>query len=290
MSFEAVEISESAGELVQYFKFTVGATVYRWNSSARTLTIPDGSYTAHPIALSEPEHGRDSSSMRVRISVPRDNAVALLFRSAIPDTQIPVTVSMKHTSDAEVVGAWSGTVLSCEWRESEASLLCELNLAKMKRLGLRQRFQPTCNLETYSTRCGLNRNDYKSSVTVSAVSGLTVTVSGMPAVADGYYNGGYAQAADGTRRFIAEHVGSVLTLLLPFETLAVSAALDIFAGDDHTHETCRTKFTVGKPAGRGNIDNFFGFFTTPGRNPFTQGGLTGGGGAGAGGGNGIIPG
>lgn len=281
MSFHQIETSPHSGELVQYFKFTVGASLYRWNSSARTLTLSgDGNYAPYPIALSEPEHGRDTSSMRCRISVPRDNPVALLFRQAIPDTQIPVTVTMKHTGDAEAVGAWSGTVLSCEWRESEASLLCELNLAKMKRLGLRQRFQVVCNLETYSARCGVDRNDFKSSVTVAAVSGLEIQVSGMPTVADGYYNGGYAQDADGTRRFVAEHVGDTLTMLLPFESLSVGDSIDIYAGDDHTHETCRAKFD--------NIGNFFGFFTLPGRNPFTQGGLNGNGPTR--GGNGILPG
>lgn len=280
MSFTAIETSPHSGELVQYFKFTVGASLYRWNSSARSLTLSgDGTYAPYPIALSEPEHGRDSSSMRCRISVPRDNAVALLFRQAIPDTQIPVTVTMKHTADAEAVGAWSGTVLSCEWRESEASLLCELNLAKIKRLGLRQRFQPTCNLQLYSDRCGVDRADFKTTATVSAVNGLAVTVTGLPSVADGYYAGGYVQAADGTRRFIAAHAAGVLTLLVPFESLAVSASLDVYAGCDHAQETCREKFD--------NIANFFGFFTLPGRNPFTQGGLVGGGRTG---GNGIIPG
>lgn len=279
MSFAGIETSPHSGELVQYFAFTVGATVYRWNSSARTLTLDSHNFTPHPIALSEPEHGRDTSSMRCRISVPRDNPVALLFRQAIPDTQIPVTVTMKHTGDAEVVGAWSGTVLSCEWRESEASLLCELNLAKMKRLGLRQRFQPTCNLQLYSARCGVDRNDFKATATVSAVAGLAVTVTGLPSVADGYYTGGYVQAADGTRRFIAAHAAGVLTLLVPFESLAVSDSLDVYAGCDHAQETCRAKFD--------NIANFFGFFTLPGRNPFTQGGLVGGGRKG---GNGIIPG
>ena len=280
MSFSGIETSPHSGELVQYFRFEVGTDVYLWNSSARTLTLSGDEYAPAAIALAEPEHGRDSSSMRCRISVPRDNPVALLFRQAIPDTQIPVTVTMKHTGDAEVVGAWSGTIVSCEWRESEASMVCEINLAKIRRLGLRQRFQTTCNLQLYSERCGVNRDDFKSSVTVAAVSGLNIQVTGMPSVPDGYYNGGYAQDADGTRRFIANQVGNTLTMLLPFESLAVSDALDIYAGDDHTHETCREKFD--------NIANFFGFFTLPGRNPWTQGGLTGTG-LTTSGGRGIIP-
>lgn len=278
MSFAGVETSPHSGELVQYFKFTVGATVYRWNSSARTLTLDGDEYAPHPIALSEPEHGKETSSMRVRITVPRDNPVALQFRAGLPDVQVPVIVYAKHQSDAEIVGAWSGTIVSCEWRESEAAMNCETNLAKMKRLGLRQRYQVTCNKETYSAACGVNRDDFKSTVTVNAVNALVVTVSGLPTVPDGYYNGGFAESADGTKRFITAHVGSDLTLLYPFSSLAVSDSLDVFAGDDHTHETCREKFN--------NIGNFFGFFTLPGRNPFTgPNGLT----VGEASGSGIVP-
>lgn len=280
MSFHQIETSPHSGELVQFFRFEVGTDVYLWNSSARTLSIGEDEYAPAAIALAEPEHGRDSSSMRCRISVPRDNPVATLFRQAIPDTQIPVTVTMKHAGDAEVVGAWSGTIVSCEWRESEASLVCEINLAKIRRLGLRQRFQTTCNLQLYSERCGVNREDFKATVTVSAVNGLLIAVSGMPSVADQYYAGGYAQDEAGTRRFIASQVGNELSMLLPFESLSVGDSLDIYAGDDHTHETCRDKFD--------NIANFFGFFTLPGRNPWTQGGLTGAG-LPVSGGRGIIP-
>lgn len=277
MSFSGIETSEYGGELVMYFEFTVGATVYRYNSSARTLTLSGHGFAAHPIALSEPEHAKESSSMRVRITVPRDNPIALLFRQALPDVQVPVTVYAKHQGDAEVVGAWSGTIVSCEWRESEAAMVCETNLAKMKRLGLRQRYQVTCNKETYSAECGVNREDFKTAVIVSAINALVLTVSGLPSVADGYYNGGYVQSTDGTRRFITDHTGNHFTLLYPFETLAVSDSLDAFAGDDHTHETCREKFN--------NIANFFGFFTLPGRNPFTQGGLP----VGEARGSGIVP-
>lgn len=291
MSFAGIETSEYSGELVLYFAFTVGETVYRYNTSNQALSIGGHEFTPYPIALSEAEHGRDTSTMRVRVSVPRDNPVALLFRQAVPDVEIPVVVSAKHQSDSEVIGAWSGSVLSCEWRESEAQLTCEPALAKMRRLALRMRFQPTCNLVTYSARCGVDPNDFKSTVTVSTVSGLGVTVSGMPAVADGYYNGGFARDTNGTRRFISEQVGNALTFLVPFESIANGDSLEIFAGDDHTHETCRSKFFPAGGSlvdGVGNIENFFGVFTLPDRNPFTQGGLTGKGAIVNG--NGIIPG
>lgn len=280
MSFNTVEISEFDGNLVEYYKFTVGATTYRYNTSTRDVTLAtgepsvDGTYLASTISVGEPEHAREVSSTAVNIIVPGVNAVASLFTNTLPDAVIPVVVYRKHQSDAEVIAWWQGTIRSCEFRESEAQLLCLPTLGALTKNGIRMRFQVICNLQTYSTRCGLNPDDYKSTVTVSTISGLDITMSGMPAVADGYFNGGYIQKADGSKRFIANHAGNVLSLIIPFRTLSVSDSVSIFAGDDHIHTTCREKFTVGKPVGRGNIDNFFGFFRTPTRNIFTQGGLT----------------
>ena len=281
MSFNTVEISEYTGNLVEYFKIgPISGTTYRYAGGTRTVTLAtgnpsiDGTYAPHPISIGDLEHTRDAKSLEVPIVVPRDNVVAQLFRGTLPDVKIPIVVYHKHETDTEVITWWQGTIQSCEFRESTATFTCRPTLGSMAKNGLRYRFQIQCNWQIYSTRCGLNPNDYKSAVTVSSVSGLNVTVSGMPVVADGYYNGGYIQHADGSKRFIANHVGSVLTLIMPFVSLVATDAVDIFAGDDHTHTTCRDKFTVGKPAGRGNIDRFYGFFTTASRNPFTQGGLT----------------
>lgn len=278
MSYSSVEVSEFSGNLIEYFKVgPISGSTYRYNTSARNITLStgdasiDGTYTATPISLSEPEIARDSRSLRVNLVVPRNNSVAQLFRSAPPDLTIPVVVYRKHQSDSEVIAWWQGRIISCEFRESEALMLCEPTLGAMARKGITYRFQPPCNLQVYSTRCGVNKNSFKSTVTVSAVSALVVTVTGMPAVADGYYNGGYMETSDGTKRFIISHTGANLTLMLAYDSLPISSSVSIYAGDDHSHTTCRTKFN--------NIGNHFGFFTTPGRNIFTQGGLSRQGGA-----------
>lgn len=286
MSFNSVEISAFTGALSEYYRIELDGTVYRYTNRPVNTTLStgdadiDGTYTATPISLSEVEHSRDLSSLRVAVTVPRDNTVAAFFRSYIPDGQVTITIYRKHESDSEVIAWMIGTIRSCDWQESTAKLIVEPTLAKVRRLGLYQRFQPVCNLELYGTRCGVNRNDFKTTVTVTDIDGDVITVSGMPVVADDYYNGGYVQDADGSRRFITDHAGSDLTLLLTFEDLAVSDTVDIYPGCDRTQTTCRTKFYPSGGslvAGIGNIRNYFGFFTLPGRNPFTQGGLTGGG-------------
>lgn len=280
MSFNAVEISDYSGNLVEYFRFLVGSTEYLYTSApvAQTLSTgtadQNGTYTPTPISLGGLEHVSDHGDFKISINVPRDNTIAAMFRGYVPDQGVQVWVYRKHQSDTEITTWFAGEVLSCEWKESEAALVCQPNVGKMSRLGLWMRWQPTCNLQVYSTRCGVDPDDFTDSVTITAVDGLTITVSGMLSVADGYYNGGYITDASGTKRHIELHVGNDLTLLQELDGLAVSDVVDITAGCDGQHTTCRTKFFPAGGslvAGVGNIRNFLGFFTSPDRNIFKDG-------------------
>lgn len=289
MSFNSVEISEYAGQLTEYFRIEVGATVYRYVGGTRSETLAtgnptiDGTYVPlYPISIGELQHTRDAKSLEVGITVPRDTPVAAQFITTLPDQKFPITVYRKHQSDPEVISWFSGTILSCEFQESTATLTCRPVLGGISKEGLPWRYQVQCNLQFGSARCGIDVADYTSSVTVTSLAALSVTVSGIPAtdingtsITTGYYNGGYIQTTDGSRRFITDHTGNVMSLLTPFRTgsIAVTNTVSIVAGDDHTHTTCRTKFL--------NIANFLGFFTIPVRNIFTQGGLTRGGSSGA---------
>ena len=280
MAFSTVEQSDYLGNLSEYFRFLVGATNYRYTSAGEAITLStgasdqNGSYSATPISLTNLEHTRSHGDFTVSISVPRDNPIAQLFRAYVPDAGVQVWVYRKHESDNEVTTWFAGEVLSCEWKESEAVLVCQPNAGKMARLGLWQRWQPTCNLQVYSTRCGVNPANFTNSVTITAINGLTLTVSGMPSVADGWYNGGYVTDASGTKRHIELHVGSNLTLLQELAGLSVGNTISITAGCDGQHTTCRAKFYPSGGslvAGIGNIRNFVGFFAAPDRNPFKDG-------------------
>jgi uncharacterized phage protein (TIGR02218 family) len=291
MAFNDVEISAFGGNITEFYKITVGTTIYRYNNGTQSITLAtgdaeiDGAYTPVPsIEMSEIEHARDVRNLAIQLAVPRDNPVALLFRGVPPDGIADILALRKHASDPQVIRWWRGTIEAVRIRESQAQLICAPTLARLATSGLQMRWQLQCNLQTYSARCGLNIADYSSTVTITAISGLDITVSGMPAVADGYYNGGFLIAPDGKRRMITSHVGSVLTLLLTADSLAITDSITIVAGDDHSYTTCKNKFTVVNPT-RGNVDNFLGIPTAPNRNPWTQGGLTGGRQT-----NGIVPG
>lgn len=285
MSFGTQEESKSGRSPREFYKFIVGDTTYRYTAGPVPLTLSDvlnpdadGEYLPTSIECGPVAHEREAGASRITITVPRDNPIAVLFIQFIPDIAISAFVYRRHETDEfERVVTWvTGTVRQCEFKESKAFLTIETPKAKLQRLGLYQKYQLVCQLATYSPRCGVDREDFKDTGTVAAIDGLVVTITGLAHEADeNWYTGGYILTPAGSHRFIEAHDGDELTLMLTASDLEVGQVVDVFAGDDHTHTTCRTKFfPAGDPDNPdGNIENHFGFFTSPGRNPFTQGGL-----------------
>jgi len=100
----------------------------------------------------------------------------------------------------------------------------------------------------------------------SAVGSISGNVLGIAAAAgkpDGWYTAGMVKRTNtNEHRLIIGHVGANLTLYAPFSGISFGEAVQIFAGCDHTIETCDTKF--------GNSTNCSAWNAVPLRNPVTQ--------------------
>lgn len=285
MAFVDVEPSEYSGRPLEFYRFETGGNVYRFTSAPQEWVIEDsgtaaadGTYTPAPLFCSPVKHARDTSSLDIQINCPRDFQIAQLFRAWVPDTEMLINIYRRHQGDTDRVGQnalinwFSGLVRACDRQGSTAELICEPHQSKMQRLGLSKPYQPQCNLQLGGTRCGVDLAAFTHTVTVTDIDGLVVTVSGMPALASDYFQAGKMVRADGSRRSITLQDGSDLSLLLDFEDLEIGEEVEIVAGCKRDHETCLNKFN--------NILRFFGFMTTPRRNIFTEGGLTGAGASG----------
>lgn len=122
----------------------------------------------------------------------------------------------------------------------------------------------TCDADLGDARCGVSLPSLTVNTTVSAVEGLSVTVTGLSGKPAGWCSDGFAVvnsgAAAGARSAIARHGGSggeaVLTLRDPLPGLAAGDGLAVQPGCDKRFSTCRLKF--------GNALNFQGFPHLPG--------------------------
>ncbi|WP_210236335.1 hypothetical protein, partial [Mesorhizobium sp. M2D.F.Ca.ET.232.01.1.1] len=138
----------------------------------------------------------------------------------------------------------------------------------MRRPGCRARYQRTCRHALYFPGCNIDVDDFKVAGTVTAVSGLALTVAEAALQTDQYYKAGLVIFND-LFGWIGDHIGSTLTLIGAIDGLAEyvtahgSASVFIAPGCDlSTGPNGCAKFS--------NFLNMGGFEFMSDNNPFSQ--------------------
>lgn len=265
MSYAAREASVFEGQPVELYRFTAGLQVWTYTSAEAEHLYNAERYRPAQVERDGVELSDELARAQLRITLPRDNPVPLLWRAGPPDGLVGLTIFRFHLgTPSDVATVWKGRVAAVEWQGSEAALTGEPVYSSLARPMLRQRFQRLCRHALYDGGCGLARELWADVATVSSVSGDLVSIA-TTSRPSGWFTGGYVQRANGQRRMIRAHSGVSLTLLSAAPGLTPGEAVQLFAGCDHTHDTCDTKFS--------NANNFGGFPFVPNKNPFGSGGI-----------------
>jgi uncharacterized phage protein (TIGR02218 family) len=267
VSFEAQETHPYAGAPIEFFKFSLGSTVWRYTSSDETVSIADPttvhSYSPAAISRDQADFSQEDSGENVEVRVPLDNPVAALFVAYTPVAPVALTIYAKHRSDAEIVTAFIGEVLSISFEGAVAKLTCAPVKQALRRVVPSDVYQSRCNHVLFSAACGLDRAAWKDTAALTTVTGVTLSSATFDARADGFYRNGWVERTNGERRFIVEHVGAALTLMNAFPAdLIAGETVIAYAGCDRTEAAC-TAFA--------NLVNHLGFPRIPTRNPFAGG-------------------
>ena len=173
------------------------------------------------------------------------------------NTPVTLTIFRGHEQVlGETVAHWKGRVVGAEVEGARILLNCESVFSTLRRAGVRAKYQRLCRHALYGRGCGLDIAQHLATLTVSAVSGATVTVPGAAASPDGWYRGGVLRFGV-QLGFIIGHVGATLTLSRPMSELAAAltdpaldpvtgtplpVTVDIAPGCDLRAETCAAKF------------------------------------------------
>lgn len=109
-------------------------------------------------------------------------------------------------------------------------------------IGYIQKYAPMCRTDLFSSLCGVDKNAYELSATVtSIINRFNFTISITPA--DNYLNSGTILTSTGVAFEIAAQTGSSLTSFLPYNrVLAVGMTLTLWPGCDKRLATCHNKF------------------------------------------------
>lgn len=274
-AFNIFEKSSREGKPVTLYEFTWGETVWRYTSVDIDIQWPyiDGDpdngiwWTGIPISDDGFTQGPQAEPLTV--TLPARLPVCQLFRSTPPSTSIWLKVQRFHKSDPEqeAVTYWVGTVGNVKRKTPLTSQIVGLSIdSTLGRAGLRLCWGRNCPYAVYDADCRANKELFKTVATITAISGISITVDTLGAFAGEQYNGGFFEweaSAEGTtdRRGLEHYLGdNKFNLLGTTDRLTVGLEIAMFLGCDLTPGVCDGTFN--------NLANYGGMEFLPGESPF----------------------
>lgn len=270
MTYDAIERSVQGAKRVDLFAFDLPGVTYRLCSGSGDQTYDGNTFSVAPIGCSSiPLVGVGGRVREVTISLPLDHDLAVeLRRGGVPPQSALVTIRRLHIGDSETKPWWRGYVGSTSTdgaltrirvpSKTDLALACDLPAKLAER---------RCPHFLGDTGCGVDlvAGGFRLTPTVAAVSTdrMALDVSSMSSKPDRWAtNGKIVRVADGEKRTIVGHAGTVIALDFPFRTLEIGDALEVYAGCDRSllqDNGCKVKFN--------NVARFGGEPELPTDNP-----------------------
>lgn len=265
MTYDTFESSMQDGAPVELYRFARGDRAWRYTSADADVTFDGETWEAAAIQRNSIETSPEQVRNALKIEMPRELAVAELFRVAPPTDIIGVIVLRYHRGDTDSAVIWMGRMLNVQWQGARAVVSCEPVSLSFGRTGLRRLYQPGCPHVLYGTACGLDKDDHVEECEVATPMGAGFsTVDPLPEKA---WAGGFIELDldDGNveRRFVTgianimgvDHVG----LSQPLPQLQAGDTIRIYPGCAHTVKAC---------VDYNNLENYGGMPMMPDKNPF----------------------
>lgn len=267
MTFSLSEISNFFGRPVCLYEFAWGATTYRYTSADRVVV--HGGVEWQPVAISDNGFTQGANAQDFIVTCPRNLPIVELFRSTPPAGKIILKCKRFHKDDVgeEAVVYWLGTVGNVKGKDAVTAEVLGLAISQtIRRTGLRMCWEINCPHALYDAGCKADKTLFKTVTTITALTGVQITVASLGAWAGGLYAGGFIEWAatlEGTldRRAIESYNGGLaLGLLSTTDRLVVGQAVTLYLGCDLTAATCNTVFN--------NLPNHGGFEFMAKKSPF----------------------
>lgn len=272
--FSLFETSRQDGAPIELYEFSRrGCEYWRYTTTKNDVLHNSHTWASESISRSRLAQANDQSRNALALIVPRNNAVADLFRISPPTDIITLTLYGLHRGDlTDPVHLWSGRVLNAKWKEtSTAELQCEPVSFSMRRPGLRRLYQRNCPHVLYGNQCKVNKLNFQHMTTVTSISGSVLGVASEDSTT---YPGGFVEWPFGDsfptegqepctvdRRFVTGHAANSFTLDRPFQGIQVGDEVALYPGCAHNMNVCSSIFA--------NLDNYGGMPFMPIKNPFS---------------------
>ena len=265
MTYKGMEEHNYMSAPIELYEFEVSGAFYRFTSSKSSYTnLSDQTFLPVLVRRTAIRKTGNLDRAMLKVDIELTNEIAEMFKVNTPSIDIALRVYRTHEGAGEEICIYSGFVTGCDFESNRATLSVEPLVGLLNDNAVTKTYKTICNHNVYDEGCALNKADYERVVTVSAIgsNGLVLTLSGLNEAA-GYYEDGLAEFGN-TYRHISMHddVEGTITLISPFEDLAVGDQLKIYKGCSRTITACNDF---------NNFDRFFGFPLIPTKNIFESG-------------------
>jgi uncharacterized phage protein (TIGR02218 family) len=191
MTYRAQDDSVQAGQPYFLYQFDRNGTLTYLTSDASDLVRMSQTWAASPISHAEIEQSGNVERNTLELTFPLSDTFALEQLS--PNSFITtVTVFRGHHTDAtdEVMIYWKGRIANSKATKQNIILITENIFTSLRRPGCRARIQRTCRHDLYGLECGVDMNDWDVAVTITAISGLMLTVPAASGYTDSTFRAG----------------------------------------------------------------------------------------------------
>ena len=254
----------NAGPEELYLFNEADTNFWAFTSSDSDIIFEGRTYQAVRIKRGSIKLDANSLKTMVELETAIDNSFVANFRNGPIERPVQLTIYRRHNySPTDFVTYWNGFVRGVKFNPKRANIVVGLRTASLGRLGLMLKYQRTCGLALYSTRCGISKSNASFFATgnVLTVNGVTITATEFGAEADGWFLGGSFRTNDfSMNQKIIFHEGTTIHVARAVSSLEVGDAFTARAGCDWSRAICRNKFA--------NELNYGGFPYLPDKNPF----------------------
>jgi uncharacterized phage protein (TIGR02218 family) len=267
MSYDAQERSVEAGQPIELYDFRLGTETYLWTTNPDAVTYNSLTYEPMEVKRESVTFSPDERAEALKITVPASTPLVRKFINSVPGQKMTLTILRVHRNDGanELLQLFKGVAKTVAFTLNglEAEIAVLPITAELQDSLPRFVFSSVCNHVLYDQGCTVAQSLFRHQEEVTGVAGDTITVQGLGAMGDDWATGGYIALTSGDFRLIIDHTGDTIRLLLPFPTSPLGQTVEVFAGCDHSINTCSSKFN--------NVPNFGGFAWVPLKNPFATG-------------------
>lgn len=267
---EQLEIGLDTSRPVEVVRITVGSQVFRYSMGSKPITV--GSETFLPekaLSRSKLRQGNDQQNQGVLLNFLASNDVVQKYVFIAPGqrgTAQIFRIQRDETPALTMVLIFTGIIQAVKF--SQDGQFAELGLRSLEQ-ALNQNiprftYMASCNNFLYDQFCQVDPALHNLTGTVVAVSGNSITVTGVGASSLKFLSGVVRPTVEVDFRQVIGVSGDVLTLDAPFSSNLLNAQVQVFAGCDHVLTgDCALVYD--------NVINFGGFAFVPLREIFSQG-------------------